>query len=767
MSSGWKVLTLLVLLVTPEITAAQSYSIHGYVEDAANGERIPRVNLYLVDQRAGMSTNDFGYFNLNVPGGDTKVSVTHVAYFPEVLDLSVRSDTMLVLQLRPRITPLDSLIVTPTFADLEERIQMSRHYLSATEINAMPAALGEADVIKALQFLPGVQPGKEGFSGIHVRGGRRGQNLILLDGLPLYNPVHALGLFSTFNPSTLKHVEMLKGGFPARYGGRLSSIIRLTMKEGNLKRFGGEGKLGLLTSRVMLEGPIVRERASWIVSARRTFLDQATRWVQTREEYIGFYFYDLNFKANYILSQKDRIYVSGYLGRDVFIYRTRPPKGISFGNKTKQSLDWGNRLVSFRWNRLMSDRMFINLTAGIVGYDIANRFTSYEPGPDSSDTYKSFWQSSILDYIVRLDAEYKPGANHYFRFGAETTSHLFIPSSTSYLEDDKSRSHPSSRFNTKEFALYAEDEFFLPWDVEVNLGLRFSIGQSEGRKSQAVEPRVSLNVPLTMRMDAKASYAFMQQYHHFLTATGSSFSRETWIPFMPGLDPQKSSQIALGIAYHFPNQSTKVSLEGYYKELQDQIEYRAGTFPYQATAVGWPSVVEHGQGKAYGMEVMLRRQQRRLSGWVSYTWSRSTRRYPGRNDGKSYPDRFERIHDLSLMAQYQVTEFTLVSASWVFSSGHPIWLPAGRYYDYTNGYELFEYGSVNHTRVPSTHRLDITAQFTKQIKWGKRTFSLGLFNVYNRRNPAFVYPEENFGAIRWKRVSLLQLVPDFSYGIRF
>ncbi|MYE26342.1 MAG: TonB-dependent receptor [Chloroflexi bacterium] len=768
----WKCSLLLLLLVRAGLVAAQSFSVSGYVEDAATGERLPRVNLHLVDQRAGASTNDFGYFNLNVPDGVVKISVSHVAYVPQVLEWPVRSDTTLVLLLQPRVATLDSLIVTPELTGVYEGIQMSRHNLSAAQIEDMPAILGEGDVIKAFQFLPGIQPGREGFSGIHVRGGRADQNLILLDGLSLYNPTHVMGLFSVFNPSSLKQVEVLKGGFPARYGGRLSSIIRLTMKEGNMKYFGGEGKLGILTSRLMLEGPIVRDRASWIISARRTFLDQATRWFQPRGEKIGLYFYDLNFKANYIVSKKDRIYLSGYLGEDAYTYRTRPHSGNPTGAESDLRVGWRNRLVSLRWNRLVSDRMFLNLTAGVVGYDIFVQNASRETVFDVKEEYRTSWESSILDYTVRLDAEYKPGLRHYFRFGAEATSHLFIPSSRSDMITSqaipKSATRSHSRFETGEVALYAEDEVYLPWEIEMNLGLRFSSGQSGGHRTRAIEPRVSLNVPLTSRMDAKASYAFMQQYIHLLAGAGGSLSRETWIPFMPGIDPQKSSQIAIGLAYRFPGQHIGITLEGYYKHLGNQTEYRPDTLPYQATVVGWPSVVEQGQGKAYGVEVLLRRQQRRLRGWVGYTWNRSRRLYDGLNGGDAYPDGYERRHDFSFVSQYQLTEYTMLSASWVYSSGYPIWLPAGRYYDYINVKEWFEYGSINHARVPSTHRLDITARFTKEIKWGKRTLSLGILNVYNRRNPAFVYPKQDYtGVIRWQRLSLVQLVPDVSYGIRF
>ncbi len=409
---------------------------------------------------------------------------------------------------------------------------------------------------------------------------------------------------------------------------------------------------------------------------------------------------------------------------------------------------------------------------GVVGYNVENRFVSRETDPP--ETYRTTWESTVMDYTVRLDAEYNLNQRHYFRFGAEATSHLFIPSSTRgvFTSGEKSepavKSHPSSRFTTGEFAVYMEDEVNLPGEIDMNLGLRFSGGQSDGYRVKALEPRASLNLPLTNRIDIKASYSFMQQYTHLLTGTGSSLSREAWIPFMPGLAPQKGSQTAIGVAYQFPSKPIRITLEGYYKHLDNQIEYRPDVFPYQATIMGWPNVVERGQGTAYGMELLVRRQQRRLRGWVSYTLSRSRRLYPGLNGGRSYPDGYDRTHDFSLVSQYQLTEYTLLSASWVYSSGYPIWLPAARYYDPIHDAEWFEYASMNRARVPPTHRLDLTAQFTRQIKWGKRTFSFGLFNVYNRRNPMYVYPDINLnGTIRWKRRTLLQFIPDFSYAIQF
>ncbi len=767
----WNCFLLSFLLLSPAVTA-QSLSVNGYVEDIETGERIPRVNLYLINEKIGTSTNEFGYFNLNVRRGVSKLSISHIVYQSQLVEWPVLSDTSLVVRLTPRIATLDSLtIISPIFGN-NDRTLMSQHSLTAAQIETMPAILGEADVIKTLQLLPGAKPGREGFSGLHVRGGNDDQNLIQLDGLTLYNPNHIFGLFSVFNPVALKEIELIKGGFPARYGGRLSSVVRLTMKDGNLKRFGGEGKLGILTSRLMLEGPIVKDRASWIISVRRTFLDQITRWAQPREEQTNLNFFDLNLKSSLIATKRDRIYLSGYIGGDNYTLLLRPG-GQNYSNReTTFRVDWRNQMVSLRWHRLVSDQMFMSLTAGIVGYDIQSRITSTEPTPsNSSETYRTEWNSSIRDYTARVDVEYKPAPRHYIRFGVEAISHLLIPSSSSSvmegLEDTDTTAKPD-KFVTSEYATYLEDKIQFNSQFHANLGLRYSGGQSEGYRASTLEPRASVHLILTDRLNVKASYALMQQYLHRLTGTGSSISRETWIPFMSGIPPQKSSQVAVGLSYLFPEQRLNLSLDGYYKHLGNQIEYSPNILPYQAALSGWPSAVENGYGTAYGVEVLLRRQHGRLNGWISYTWSQSNRSYSGLNNGLSFPDTYDRTHDISVLGQMHVTQHTLLTVSWIFISGSPIWLPSARYFDPINDIQWFEYTSINSSRVPPTHRLDLGAKFTKQIKWGMRTFSIGLLNLYNRRNPMYIYPQMNInGAIQWRRVTLLQLVPDISYGIRF
>ena len=756
---------------------AQSFAVSGYVEDAESGERIPGANLHLVRERAGTSSNQFGFFSLSVGPRPFKLSVTHVAYFPQVVEWSVQADTSLVFLLQPRVMTLDAIVVTGEGESRARQIQMSQHSLPVEQVESLPVLLGETDVLKTLQLLPGIQSGREGFSGIYVRGGRADQNLILLDGLPLYNPNHVLGLFSVFNPSAMKQVELIKGGFPARYGGRLSSVVSLTMKEGNLKHFGGEGKLGLITSRLMFEGPIVRERASFIVSGRRTFLDQILRWFQPKGRRYAVHFQDLNFKANYIISGRDRIYLSGYMGKDAFAFRQRKTASNPTRTEMDMELGWQNQLASIRWNHLFGERLFANVTAGVIGYRIASEFATRYSGPaEQPETYRLIWRSSVLDYMARLDMEYAAGLRHYMRFGMEFAARNFTPSAvrTRYSghgdADLNVRQHQAGGIASQELALYVEDDVQLPFGARANLGLRLSGAGSQGRVARALEPRASVNIPLSADLAAKVSYAFMQQYMHLMAGTGSELSREVWIPFMRAISPQRSSQVAVGLVRSFLGYGVDVSLESYYKRMNGQLEYKANARPYQASTLGWPSLVERGRGTSYGAELFVERQRRRLSGWLSYTWARTTRRFTRLNAGVPFPDGYDRRHDVSVVGQYRLTDHTMLAASWVYGSGYPIWLPSGRYQDRLRPTEndFLDYGPINSARVPAAHHLDVSAHFTRQIDWGERTFILGLYNAYNRRNPLYVYPEvDASGVIRWKQLSLLQLIPAVSYQLRF
>ena len=757
---------------------AQSYRISGYVEDSESGERIAGVHLYLEEQRAGVITNQYGFYSLNVPASGSWISVSHVSYESAVIDLSLSADTVLVISLDPRIVLMDEIAVTSEGETLASRVQMSQHTLPIQQIEEIPVLFGESDVLRTLQLLPGLQGGREGFSQIYVRGGGADQNLILLDGQTVYNPTHVLGIFSVFNSSALKSVELIKGGFPARYGGRLSSVVNFTMKDGSRKRFAGEGVLGTLTSKVLIEGPLARDKASFLFSGRRTFLDLFTRWFQSKGKTYGGYFHDLNFKANYIISSRDHVHVSGYLGEDALTYRERA-EGIPYiSSDLDQIHKWGNRLVSIRWNRLIGDKIFANLIAGVTNYRMTQEHKQRENLPDvGSEIYARRWRSSIFDISTRLELEYAASQRHYLRGGVEYVNHRLSPESTldQIISDQQPQlnmqTESGEQFSLNEFAVYLEDEFQISPKVRTNTGLRISSAHGDGKLWGALEPRIGANIALKKNSSIKLSYALMKQYLHLLTQLGSTLSQDRWIPAMDGIPPQRSTQVAIGLAQSFPRYSIDVSLEVYRKRTHGLTEFKEHFHAYQAPALGWPALLEFGEGASYGLEVLVERRQQRLSGWVSYTLAKASKTFSNLNGGLSFPDNYDRRHDISIVLNYQASPRISLGASWVYGSGYPVWVPAGRYYGRINTSELpnfLDYGPINSARAPSVHRLDVSVQFKKQMSWGKRTFVFGVYNAYSRQNPTIIYPEIDYeDTIQWNQVSLFQLIPALSYQIEF
>lgn len=756
---------------------AQSYRISGYVEDSESGERVAGVHVYLDQQRAGVTTNQYGFYSLNIPASGSRISVSHVSYESAVIDLNLRADTVLVIRLDSRVVLMDEMAVTSEGETLASRIQMSRHTLPIQQIEEIPVLLGESDVLRTLQLLPGLQGGREGFSQIYVRGGGADQNLILLDGQTVYNPTHVLGIFSVFNSSALKSVELIKGGFPARYGGRLSSVVNFAMKDGSRKRFAGEGVLGILTSKVLIEGPLVRDRASFLFSGRRTFLDLFTRWLQPKGKTYGGYFHDLNFKANYIISDRDHVHVSGYLGEDALTYRERAEGIPHISSDLDQIHKWGNRLASIRWNRLIGDKIFANLIAGVTSYRVTRENQEREDLSDGgSETYATRWNSSIVDVSTRLELEYAASPRHYLRGGVEYIHHRLSPGSTRIrVNSDRqpqlnTQTESGRQFSLNEFAVYLEDEFQISTQVRTNAGLRISSAHGDGKLWGALEPRIGANIALKKNSSLKLSYAVMKQYLHLLTQLGSSLSQDQWIPSMDGIPPQRSTQVAVGLAQSFPRYSIDVSLEVYRKRTHRLTEFKEHAYAYQAPALGWPALLEFGEGTSYGLEVLAERRQKRFSGWVSYTLAKASKTFSNLNGGLSFPDNYDRRHDISVVLNYQASSRISFGASWVYGSGYPVWAPAGRYYDRVYIYEepnFLDYGPINSARAPSVHRLDVSIQFKKQMSWGRRTFILGVYNVYNRQNPTIVYPTIYQNTIQWNQVSLFQLIPALSYQIEF
>ena len=765
--------------------AAQSYRISGYVEDSESGDRIAGVHVYLDQQRAGATTNQHGFYSLNVSALGSRISASHVSYVSALIDVNLSADTVLVIRLDPRVVSMDEMAVTSEGESLARRIRMSQHRLPIQQLEEIPVLLGESDVLRTLQLLPGLQGGREGVSDIYVRGGGSDQNLILLDGQPVYNPTHILGIFSVFNSSTLRSVELIKGGFPARYGGRLSSVVNVTMKEGNRNRFAGEGALGILTSKLLIEGPLVRDKASFLFSGRRTFLDLLARLFQNNGRVYGGYFHDVNFKANYTFSSWNHVHVSGYWGEDALTYQQRTAKNPQTNSDSDGTYKWGNRLASVQWNRLIGDKVFANLIVGVTNYHVGREFEQRRNLSDGgAELYATSWRSSIVDLSTRLELEYAAGPRHYLRGGIEYIHHQLSPRSTqTQLKSDEqpqlnTETASGRQFSLHELAVHLEDEFQISTHVRSSVGLRVSSAHGDGKLWGALEPRMGVNIALKKNSSLKLSYALMKQYLHLITQLGgSSLTQHQWIPSMNGVPPQRSTQVAVGFAQGFPGYAIDISLEVYRKRTHGVTELKQYSHVHHASVSGWPALLEFGEGTSYGLEVLVQRQRQRLSGWVSYTLAKSSRKFPNLNGGKSFPDTYDRRHDISVVLNYQVSPRISLGASWVYGSGYPVWAPAGRYYSRFRGdsgeFEFLshlDYGAINSSRAPSVHRLDVSIQLKKQRTWGKRTLVLGIYNIYNRQNPTIIYPEIKIARskkIQWKQRSLLQLIPALSYQIEF
>ena len=529
--------------------AAQVHTLSGYVEDATSGERIPGAALYVSELGTGATSNQFGFYSLTVKSATVRFVVSHLAYEPVPFEVSLTADSTLLILMTPRVIGLDQVEVVAEGESSVEAIQMSLHDVQIHQIETLPVFLGEVDIQKTLQLLPGVQSGTEGTTGLYVRGGRPDQNLILMDGVPLYNPAHIFGFLSVFNAPAMKRVEFIKGAFPARYGGRLSSVVNYTMKEGNLKEFAGEAGIGILSSRVMVEGPIKREKASFVVSARRSYLDAIVApFVTDGSERPVLYFYDLNAKANAILSKRDRIYLSGFSSQDKY-------GGVveDSDDRIEANLRWHNRLVSLRWNHQFSDRMFANTLLGGTNYEMLNRTYQRDDYDNGRTIFTSKYRSEIVDWIGKVDFEYVHSLRHYVRFGAEGVIHHFNPGTASArFQDfnskiDASFKSAAGKLRSTEIAAYAEDETRLGSRVRATIGIRFSSYFAEGATYSGIEPRLAANIRLTETMAAKASWAWANQYVHLLTQGAVTLPTDIWVPTLDSVEPQRGYQAALGL----------------------------------------------------------------------------------------------------------------------------------------------------------------------------------------------------------------------------
>ncbi len=779
-------LLICILLLSGYRATAQKYTISGYVKDKSSGEVLIGANVYNKADLKGTATNTYGFYSLTLPKDSVSMVVSFVGYVPVELNFFLDKDIEINIELAA-LVELEEVVITAE-EEIQQQTQMSSIKIPIQRIQELPAFMGEVDVLKVLQFLPGVQSGTEGSSGLYVRGGGPDQNLILLDGVPIYNSAHLFGFFSTFNPDAINNVDLIKGGFPARYGGRLSSVIDISMKEGSTKEFKGTATIGLIASKLTLEGPIKNEKTTFIVSGRRTYIDllaaPIVKAMSDGTTTTGYYFYDLNTKINHKFSNTDRLYISGFFGQDKAYSRykdTYTDFDTKYENNDELGLNWGNIIGAVRWNHLFSPRLFSNLTLTYSRY----RFNIFErseskttgPGGTQTDTYAISYNSGIYDFAAKIDLDYIPNPDHYVRFGLNAIQHTFNPGVLSYKAG--ALDTVAGNFNTAalEMATYIEDDFRVGKALKINAGLHFSTFKVEESFYTSLQPRLSLRYLLANGLALKASYAAMAQYIHLLSNSGIGLPTDLWVPSTNRIKPQTSFQVAAGVAKTF-NRMYEVSIEGYYKEMENLIEYKDGA-SFTSVNIDWQDKVEAGRGTAYGAEFFLQKKQGKFTGWLGYTLSWAYRQFENINFGRQYPYRYDRRHDVSITGVYKLSDHIHMSAAWVYGTGNAVSLPIESYarnntnpnatFEFWGGEGVQYYEGRNGYRMAAYHRLDFSISWIKEKKHGIRRFTLGFYNMYNRKNPFFYQVGFDYETQQKKIIqySLVPILPSISYRFDF
>ncbi|WP_439879623.1 TonB-dependent receptor [Pontibacter sp. MBLB2868] len=770
-------LGLLLCLAVWPAQAQETVTVSGYVKDRATGETLIGASVSVKElPQTGVGTNGYGFYSLTLPAGKYTLIYTYLGYMAQTTELELHDSRREDVALTTNPTVLKEVEITTRKADNNVRsMEMSTLKMQVSDIKNMPALLGEVDIVKAVQLLPGVQTAGEGTSGFYVRGGGADQNLILLDEAPVYNASHLMGFFSVFNADAIKDVQLYKGGIPAQHGGRLSSLLDIRMKEGNNQKMEVSGGIGTISSRLTVEAPLVKDKSSFVLSGRRTYADMF--FGLSGDENIkgnDLYFYDLNAKVNYTLNDKDRLFVSGYFGRDVA------------GTKDFQ-MNWGNATATVRWNHLYSDRLFSNTTFIFSDFD-------YALGSKAEESAFT-WKSHIKDYSIKNDYTFFLNPNNQLRFGVHLTFHNFMPAEVKPGENSFVSAMKLNATSALEGAVYLSNEHRLSDRLTVDYGLRLSSFTNMGPGSVylydeafempvdtvtydrfekikhygGLEPRIAAKYELNEVSSVKASYNRTLQYLHQVSNSTSSLPFDVWIPSGTYVKPQVADQVAAGYFRNFADNMFEGSVEVYYKWMDNQIDYK----DYAEILLNERLETEllRGTGEAYGAEFYLRKQKGQLTGWVSYTLSKTARTVPGINDGKPYAPRYDRRHSGNLVLAYQFTPSINLGANWTYSTGGAVTMPVGRY-EY-NGRTYPVYSERNGYRLPDYHRLDLSATYEKpenEFKKYHSSWTLSVYNAYARKNAFsinFRENEDDRSKTEAVKIYLFGLVPSLTYNFNF
>jgi hypothetical protein len=784
----------------PKVVSSR-YTISGYVQDAETGERLISASVFDQISGKGTLTNEYGFFSLTLSSRKVDLNCSYLGYTPVRRQLELAGDRQININLRTSLMLTEVLVVaSDSISDLYDR-GYSTEWIDISEVRNLPQLGGESDIIRFTHLLPGVQTGTDGVGGIFVRGGDAGHNLVLFDGVPVYNLSHGAGLYSIFNSDVLKQVTFTKGAFPARYGGRLASVLDVRTRDGNNQTFQGQAGIGLLSGRMTLEGPIVKGKSSFLISGRWSLLDWylrplARRLKSRRGEWgsTGYNFYDLNAKLNFEITERDKLFFSLYSGKDAFLNygETReqlmlPGVGQTFepfanyDSQYREQLHWGNQIASLRWNHLFGPRLFANttLTYSLLDVDIwhDSRDSVIQKNPKpliSKRLIYGQYHSSIEDLSARMDLDLTPTAQHAIRLGGNVTYRHFRPGIVRYDEETEElflEDNPVvNPVDATEVALYGEDDIRVLDHLNVNVGMRASMLFLSNRRYYSLEPRFAFRWDLMPRMALRGSASVNTQYLHLLSSSNLGLPIDLWVPSTAALPPQRSRQWTLGVDREL-GRRWAFSLEGYYKIMEDLITYEEGAFFLN----NWENSVTTGNGEAYGVEMMLRKKSGPTTGWIAYGLSWADRQYRGINEGRRYPFKYDRRHDLKVVVKQQLWDWLNVSADWVFGTGLAYSFPVYIFDLPGNDRNLFGYDGKNNFRMPYHHRLDLALNAHFESKKLQHLVNLGLYNAYNRQNPLYydirtrvIYNGEGFERVNYReRVTLVPLLPYFHYSLKF
>ncbi len=746
--------------------------LSGKVIDASNGAPISDVNVFITPQNQGFSTNAKGQFSFSLNADTVFFLASSIGYKTFSTTFYLHSDTNFMVALLINTELLKAAEISAKAIDTSP-LGNSVLRLSAKQIENIPALFGEPDVIKSLQLLPGVQGGNEGTTGLHIRGGSPDQNLILLDGVPVYNVSHLFGFFSTINAKVVEDVTLLKGAFPAKYGGRLSSVLEIRLREGDLQNYHGEVTASVLAPKFMLEGPIKKGQSSFLVSGRRSFYDLVVSPFIDASNRVNYYFGDFNLKLKQNISEKDVLLASYFFSGDKFRYQYDSEEFYAEEN----ALGWQNHTTALTWKHQFNNKLSSNLTTSFNAY----RLNTVSNQSDSAYTYGLEYESAIRDISASYAFAYQANNKHLVEFGSSYALHKFTPGAIQSIytvneQTSASSSNLSLPIASKEASFYVSDQWKLSSRWQVNAGFHYALYDVENTVYQSLQPRMALKFKVKSNWDIYASYSKMTQFLHLLSNTGFGLPTDLWVTATDKVKPQEAQQISVGSSIHFLNNTWEFTNEYYFKPMENLIEYKAGAG--YTSGGDWQQQVEtNGTGLAYGAEFLLRKNKGKTTGWVSYTLARTERTFENLNNGNSFPYRFDRRHNIASTVNHTFSSIFSMSATWVYSTGIALTAPVANifalgYYDIlqNGGYAIpaQQLGDRNAHRYPAYHRLDVSAKFTKNVKLGLQTWSFGIYNVYNRNNPFYIdLKEDRSGNLKVTSVSLFPILPSISYTLNF